>query len=218
MGFAIYSITTILGAMFTIAMGSYQDIAYKLAYILFDKVTSYYTYLRLLVEPYNIFKPVLKISKITLHFDSSSDIGDNKKITVNSLDELKQYECKKPFAVSIQYSFSDWNEKFIKLLKTDNICFKDWSPQYNSLNYDFTVTSENREKVAEKDMVLLANIEAYIRRATTYDAEQTLKLLSENPHLIEFMYGDYENNFRKGHFSFRVYDELGTEYCLMSKN
>lgn len=54
--------------------------------------------------------------------------------------------------------------------------------------------------------ILLTNLQAYIRRATTYETEQTLQLLSEKHYLMEFLC--------TGLISFRVYDDLGTEFRI----
>lgn len=152
----------------------------------------------------------------------------------------------KPIALSIVYRFSDWdwNEKYIKLIdlrcSTSNEVIDSISklmvqgqgrglehgmPDYNPLNHDYNVsieTSESDPDLFKEDdkAIVTSNLEAYLRRASTWEAEQTLRLLSERPDLMEFLYelpeedANIVSKFHRGLFGFVASDELGTEFNI----
>lgn len=288
-----------------------------LAYNIFDIITNLYTCTRLAIEPYNPFKPQLKIHLITYFFDYLIDTETDLYrgwLMANSSDQLGQNInltqiglYVKPTAISIHYSFSDWNEKYIKLISLRDLidleeftenkfkvgnqtlirgihlsdCLRQilekLKPDYNALNYDYTVevisnsvidisnmeiveTVENVESVKSVESVeivetveiknslnivksknieninfenlnlmlqkfpnndkylIASNLDAYLRRATTWECEQTLSLLSERPDLMEFIYFENIENidplFKNRLISFVVSDELGTKFKI----
>jgi hypothetical protein len=128
-------------------------------------------------------------------------------------------------------------QKYIKLIDLRHSDLNDYKmadllkildrnePQYSPLNHDFAVdvtANEEYELTAARKVSIATNLEAYLRRTTTWDGEQALNLLQELPELLEFLYlGNGNDNSKKfdaafndGEISFVASDELGTEFVI----
>jgi hypothetical protein len=192
--------------------------------MVFDVLTNIYTFIRIRYEIYDPFKPVLKIHKVSYFYKKDDSIF--RQTCEDFQDLYCLFNKSNSLALSITYSFSDSNKKFIKLIDLSNdsdlkaIYLKEM-PTYNEYNYDYRVNLITNIDLEEKDkQIIKANLEAYIHRAPTFEVEQTLEFLKKHPELMEFVYPSLETMtsietlYQNGNLSFRVYDDLGSEYLI----
>jgi hypothetical protein len=209
--------------------------------MVFDVLTNIYTFIRIRYEIYDPFKPVLKIHKVSYFYKKDDSIF--RQTCEDFQDLYCLFNESYSLALSITYSFSDSNKKFIKLIDLSNLSneSQDYSaflqaiylkeiPTYNEYNYDYRVNLVTNIDLEDKDIQIVnANLEAYIHRTPTFEAEQTLEFLKKHPELMEFVYPSLETShnslclglissietlYQNGNLSFRVYDDLGSEYLI----
>lgn len=255
-------------------------IYYKpIGFMIFDILMSIYTFVRVKYEIYDPFKPELKIHKVSYFcredwLDSTKEpVGQEMRLGKSRLvrhscedlssllkliNEFSPELYKESIALSITYSFSDLNKKFIKLidlksreqkLRSNDLSsfieavFLEEEPTYNEYNYDYSVLVLRNEKLLSEELLALvkANLEAYLHRTPTFEAEQTLECLRREPELMEFLYNKLEDSgsydrqkiegseldldisgiedlYKNGYISFLAEDELGSQFLIQVCN
>lgn len=207
----------------------------------FDFFMSTYTFFRLRYKKHDPFKPVLLIHSVSCFVDCfdnqvTSRKGKPKCFRSDSMDALlkqvKEYEAAKettislkPIALRLNYSFSEWNQSFMKLIDLSeedpeesmvNLlkrAYNSAKPDFCDMNYDYSVslTSHSFPENDPRIRMMEYNLEAYIRRSSTFEAEQTLKLLSERPETLEFI---YKVEWEPGTLKYSVTDDLDNKFCI----
>ena len=210
------------------AIAFFVLIYYKsIGFIIFDVLANMYTFARLKYELYDPFKPKLMIHRIS-HYCKVPEgklYRHSDRELASLLKQIEQLPIESEhIALSIVYSFSDWNQKFIKLiplktkvnLKTQDLTtiFSEELPNYNEYNYDYHVDILSNSFKQVDLPIVKANLEAYLRRTPTFEAEQALEALKSEPGLMEFI----SDNIDSARTKIAGYQELSDNSNLSLEN